>query len=154
MDADPTIDEYIRANRGRYTDDAIRDTLVAAGHDRLAVDAAFRRVGFGPDWNPAPAPSRGSSGLLTEAWTLFIVCGVLGLGGFAMASAFSTTGSFPVFLIVYIGIGLAIVLLVRWMVRKVGIKGAWAGVIAVALVPIFGALMFGTCIAAFGIGSG
>lgn len=147
------IDDYIRANRGTYTDEAIRETLVSAGHDRLAVEAAFRRVGFGPDWNPAAEPP-GAGGLMAEAWSLFIVCGLLGLGGFAMASSFSSTGSFPFYLVAYSGIGLVIVLLVRWAVPKFGIRGVWAVVLGVALMPIFGALMFGTCVAAFGIGSG
>lgn len=155
VDPDPTsIDDYIRTNRGTYTDDAIRDTLVSAGHDRLAVDAAFRRVGYGPAWNPGPPSAPDGGGLIAEAWILFGVCGLLGLGGFAMASAFSSTGSFPLFLIVYIGLGLGIVLLLRWAVPRLHIRGAWAVVIGFALVPIFGALMFGTCIAAFGIGSG
>jgi len=152
MDPDPTaIDDYIQANRGTYTDEAIRDNLVSAGHDPLAVEAALRRTGPGTAWNPEPQPAA-TGGLMAEAWILFIACGLIGLAGFAMASSFSTGGSFPFFLIAYIGIGLAIILLVRWAVSKVGIRGLWAGILGVALVPIFGALMFGTCVAASSIG--
>jgi len=153
MDPDPTpIDDYIKANRGIYTDEAIRDNLVSAGHDPIAVEAAFRRIGPGTAWNPKPQAAS-TGGLMTEAWILFIACGLLGLAGFAMANSFSTAGSLPFFLIAYIGIGLAIILLLRWAVSKVGVRGLWAGVIGVALVPIFGALMFGTCVAAFGMRS-
>lgn len=65
MDPGPSaIDDYIRANRGSYTDEAIRDNLVAAGHDPLAVEAAIRRIGSGTAWNPAPQPAS-PGGLMT-----------------------------------------------------------------------------------------
>jgi hypothetical protein len=35
---------YIRENRGTYTDDAIRQLLIGAGHAQRAVDAGFREV--------------------------------------------------------------------------------------------------------------
>ena len=42
---DPSIDEYIRANRDKYTRQAIREQLLAAGHDIASVDAALAQVG-------------------------------------------------------------------------------------------------------------
>ena len=39
------IDDYVRTNRGTYTDEAIRDTLVSAGHDPAAVDSALAASG-------------------------------------------------------------------------------------------------------------
>lgn len=154
MDPDPTaIDEYVRANRGTYTDEAIREALIGVGHDPATIEAAFRRLGFEPVWNPI-ADQGPATGLVTEAWILLIVGGLTGLAGFAMASSFSTGGSFPLFVVAYVGLGLGIVLLLRWAVPKLGIRGVWAAVIGVALLPIFGALMFGTCVAAFNIGRG
>ena len=38
------IDEYIRQNRDRYTHEAIRQQLTAAGHDPAAIDAAWDRL--------------------------------------------------------------------------------------------------------------
>ncbi len=152
MDPDPTaIDDYIRANRGTYTDEAIRDNLVSAGHDRSAVEAAFRRLGFEPSWNPLEDPGPAMT-LVTAAWIMFVVGGLAGLAGFSMAASFGSGGSFPIFLVAYVGIGLGIVLLLRWAVPRFAIRGLWAGVLGVALVPIFGAVMFGTCIAAFAAG--
>jgi len=154
MDPDPTaIDDYIRVNRGTYTDDAIREMLITVGHEPAAIEEGFRRLGLEPAWNPMPDPGP-ATGLIAEAWILFTIGGLLGLAGFSMAASFGSGGSFPIFLVAYIGVGLGIVLLLRWAVPKLGIRGVWAGVIGVALVPIFGALMFGTCAAAFAAGRG
>ncbi len=153
MDPDPTaIDDYIRANRSTYTQEAIRDNLVAAGHDPAAVDGRVRRVGLGTRLEPgasrrpapvgsSPRPGSSSSCAASSAWQAS-----------RMAMSFSGHGSFPIFLWDLRWIGLAVVLLVRWAVPKLGIRGVWAGVLGVALVPIFGALMFGTCVAALRIG--
>lgn len=41
---DPRIDDYIRVNRGTYNDQAIREQLIAAGHDPAEVDTALRET--------------------------------------------------------------------------------------------------------------
>ena len=149
MDPDPTaIDDYIEANRGTYTDEAIRDHLASAGHDPAAIEAGFRRLGVQPSWDPVADPGPATS-LVTEAWILLAIGGLLGLAGFSMAASFGSGGSLPIFLVAYLGIGLAIVLLLRWAVPRLGIRGIWAGVVGVLMIPIFGAVMFGTCVAAF-----
>ena len=143
MNPDPSsIDEYIRANRGRYTDEAIRKTLASAGHDPAAIEEAYRRV---------TAP-RLATGLVTEAWVLLGVGGALGLLGFGLASSFGTSTGLPLFLLGYAGIGTGLALLLRWAVPRFGIRGGWGGLIGFLLVPAYGALMFGTCLAAFKIG--
>jgi hypothetical protein len=142
------IQDYIKANRGTYTDEAIRDTLMGVGHDPADIEAAFRRLGFEPKWNPIPDPGP-ATGLIAEAWILFIVGGLAALAGFLAATSFNSSGSLPLFLVAYLGIGLGIVLVMRWAVPRLGIRGVWAAVIGVALVPIFGALMLGACAAAF-----
>lgn len=145
------IDEYIRNNRASYTDEAIRGTLVAAGHDSAEIDDAFRRLGSAaPQWD-ASTVGAGSSALVGLAWGLFIVGGIVGLAGFAMAASFGSGGSILVFLIAYIGIGLGIVFLLRWAVPRLGISGIWAGLLGLVLFPVFGGLMFGTCFAAFNV---
>jgi hypothetical protein len=143
MGPDPSsLDDYIKANRGRYTDEAIRKTLASAGHDPVAIDEAYRRV---------TAP-RLATGLVTEAWILLGICGVLGLIGFGMASSIGTSSGLPLFLLGYAAIGAGLALLLRWAVPRFGIRGGWGELIGFLLVPAYGALMFGTCLAAFKIG--
>ena len=49
---DPKMIEYIRENRGKYTDQAIRENLIAAGHDPEKVEAALASLETAQD---APA---------------------------------------------------------------------------------------------------
>ena len=46
---DPSIVEYIRANSEKYTKEAIRNQLLAAGHDPADIDAALA------EWRDAQA---------------------------------------------------------------------------------------------------
>lgn len=146
---DPNIRAYIESMTGRYTPEAIRANLIAAGHDPAAVDAALAAVA---SERAASSDDGPGDGLLAEAWILFIVGGVTGLAGFGMASSFGSGGFFLLFAAGYLGIGFAIILLLRWAVPRFGIKGIWAGLLGLALIPIFGGLMFGTCVAAFAVG--
>jgi hypothetical protein len=146
---DPKIRDYIQANTGRYTPEAMRAKLIEAGHDPAAIDAALADIAA-----ERAARSKNTNGLVSEAWILFIVGGVAGLAGYGMAASFGSGGFFPVFVVGYLGIGYGIILLLRWAVPRFRIKGLWAGVIGLALIPIFSGLMFGTCVAAFAIGRG
>jgi hypothetical protein len=144
---DPKIGDYIRANHDRYAPEAIRAQLVNAGHDPTAIDeelAAFA--------SERATTSGVTDALLAEARILLIVGGVAGLAGFALASSLGPGGSLPVFLVAYLGIGLGIMVLLRWAVPRLRIKGMWASILGLALIPIFGALMYGTCAAAFAFG--
>ena len=38
------MDDYIRQNRGRYTDEAIREQLIVAGHDPAAINEVWGRL--------------------------------------------------------------------------------------------------------------
>ena len=157
MDPDG-IEQYIREHRPRYTDEAIRKNLIAAGHGPAAIDEAFRR--FGPVGQPTPGeatrPSNDQSGLMVFTWTLYILGGIVGLLGVALAASFGSGAGLavPIFLVAYLGVGFGIILLLRWAVPRFAIKGIWVGMLSLALVPIFGALMFGTCVAAFTVGRG
>ena len=144
---DPTIRDYIEAMTGQYTPQAIRANLITAGHDPAAVDVALAAFA-----SERAARSSAGDGLLAEAWILFIIGGVTGLAGFGMAASFGSGGFFPIFAVGYLGTGVAVILLLRWAVPRFRIKGIWAGLLGLALVPIFGALMFGTCAAAFAVG--
>ncbi len=98
------IDEYIRQNRGRYTTEAIRDQLVAAGHDRGAVDAALEP--FAP---PIATPTLAG---WRPGWREFLVLVVLGAIGAAIVWASEPYGAGAIAPVVYavlvsIGFGLA-----------------------------------------------
>lgn len=153
MEPDPEgIARYIRESRAGYTDQAIRATLVAAGHDPAAIDEAFQRLGTAlPEPTVVPPSRQGMSALLAFGWLLFILGGITGLLGFGMAASFGSGGSLLLYLIAYIGIGLPVVLLLRWAEPRLRIRGVWAAVLGVVLIPAFGALMFGTCAAAFAV---
>ena len=140
---DDEITSYIQANRGTYTDQAIREKLIAVGHEPTVVDAAFSKLGLVP---PADAPPmRGPSGLVELAWGAFIVGGVSGLLGFLLAGSSSAEGSLPLFLGSYAAAGLIIIFVLRWAVRKFDLRGLPAVLVGIALIPVFGALMIGTC---------
>ena len=144
---DPKIGDYIRTHRDRYTPETIRAQLVDAGYDSAAVDAELAALASEPATTSAV-----TNALLAEARVLLIVCGVAGLAGFALASSFGPGGSLLVYLAAYLGIGLGLMMLLRWAVPRLGIKGVWASILGLALIPIFGVLMYGTCAAAFAFG--
>ena len=147
MQIDPgAIEDYIKANRGTYTDQAIRENLVAAGHEPAAIDQAFARLGVVA---PAAQPRKPATGLVTFAWSLFMVGGLFGLAGFGMGGSYIAGASVPLYLIVFAGVGLALIFLLRWAVPRFGISGVGGWLIGLALVPIFGALLIGSCAAAF-----
>ena len=55
----PEIVRYLAENRARYTDAALRDALLRAGHSAGEVDEALGKVGPGGDQLPsAPAWSQ------------------------------------------------------------------------------------------------
>jgi len=85
--ANDPIHDYIRANRDRYTKEAIRDQLLAAGHEQAAIDEAWQQIVA----EATPARPEGSN-LSLYVWILywlgagiiaaFIVIGFVGGGGF------------------------------------------------------------------------
>jgi hypothetical protein len=147
MHSDPgAIDDYIKANRGTYTDQAIRDNLVAAGHQPAAIDQAFERLGVEAS---AGQPRKPATGLVTFAWILFVLGGLFGLFGFGAGGSYTAGASIPIYVLIFAGVGLLLIFLLRWAVPRFGISGIGAGLIGLALVPIFGALLIGSCAAAF-----
>lgn len=139
------INDYIEANRGSYTDQAIRENLVAAGHDPAAIDEALARLGAATPPTPAPKPA---TGLVTFAWFLFAFGGVVGLAGFGMGGYFIAGASVPLFLLVFGGIGFVVILLLSWAIPHYGIQGTGAFWIGLVLAPFYAALLYGGCAAA------
>lgn len=86
MNPDPAaIDEYIRANQARYTREAVRQQLVAAGHDPASIDAAWERVSAS---ERAPRSTGWRPG-----WREFLVLLVLGTIGAAILWAGESYGA-------------------------------------------------------------
>jgi len=142
------IRDYVRANLRTMTRDAIRERLIAAGHDPKRVDDVWEQ-----EWTGVvpPSPERG---LWSTAMTLFVIGGLIGgATAVALTSLVASGGGSPaafiaVYAVLYVLPGLAIAWAVRWAARGLRISGGWALVIGIVLVPVYGALMFGTCLAA------
>jgi len=71
---DPKIEAYIRENRAKYTPEAIRGQLIAAGHDPVAIDEALHKA----DTQALTAPVRVRWRLGTRTFVLLVVLGAAG----------------------------------------------------------------------------
>jgi hypothetical protein len=147
--ADDPIRNYIRASLATHTREAIYAALAAAGHEQGQVDAVWRE-----EWQ-AVAVGRAATGLRWLSITLLVVGGLIGAFGALLVIGFNQPayGGFFLFLyaLSYIAIGYAIVHLVGWSVRRFHLTGWWASLLGLALIPIYGALMFGACFATYSI---
>jgi hypothetical protein len=150
---DPVRD-YVRANLQTMTREAIRDRLVAAGHDPARVDDVREQ-----EWTGF-APAATDRALWTTALILFVCGGVVGAAGALLLTTFVSDhgGSAALFLglyaVAYVLSGLAIAIAVRSAARAWRISGGWAVVIGVVMVPVYAVLMYGTCVAAESLSSG
>jgi hypothetical protein len=141
------LEGYIRDNRGRYTDQAIRDRLVEAGHDPDEVDAALARA-------PAEPVDPGARGVATVllamvAVAAYVGASLLALAATGMGGSYGPRGAQVAVLVVYsIVMVVALVLVVRRMGRALGPMGTWMDVGAgfvVAVLVFIG--LSGTCMA-------
>jgi hypothetical protein len=139
------IREYIRANLATHTQEAIRSQLIAAGHAPERIDATWRE-----EWQ-AVAVERAATGLRWLSVTLLVLGGLIGAFGALLILGFNRPANGGQFLLLYglsyVAIGYASVRLVPWIVRRFQLSGWWASLLGLALVPIYGAVMFGTCFA-------
>jgi hypothetical protein len=149
------ITDYIRANGTKYTREAIREQLIAAGHDPVQIDGVWELE------MSSVREGAAGGGLAAVARAFFIVGAVIGaLGAFAAlgVSPYTGSASAPIFLVIYAvsygAIGYGLVRLLRWAGPRFRIRGVWAGLVGLALLPIYGALMFGTCLGAFYLARG
>ena len=72
------INDYILANRERYTREAIREQLIQAGHDTRAIDRALQEAW--PESPSAPSGARNTAEQVQIGWAILVY-----LVGFAAA---------------------------------------------------------------------
>lgn len=84
------IDDYIRATRDQYTREAITDQLLASGHERAAIEAAWDTAtagdavpghAAGMEGREIDSAARVAVGLLAGIGALLTVLSLLGYGG-------------------------------------------------------------------------
>jgi hypothetical protein len=142
------IDEYIRANRERYTRAALDDKLRAAGHDQMAIDAAWTRVS-GTEDRVARGDSQPGAGTY-----LLIVVAALGYGAAILAAGATVAygGAVTVLMLTYIVAMLAgLVYSVRRLLRAPSMgRGASAIGVAFAISIVIFIGLSGACFAALG----
>jgi len=126
---DPKVADFIRANRGRYTREAIIGRLVEAGHDRAEAEWTWDRLA---EAEPQPGPSGKALG-----WYVWIVY-VLGFVGILLIGL--NLGPFLVgWLVAY---GLIAIWPAIWLARQQ--PGSTLGTIAVVVAaPIIVVLIGG-----------
>jgi hypothetical protein len=145
------ITDYIRANRDRYTPEALRARLIAAGHDSAAIDAAWDEVTrtAKPD---APAP-RGTRRFVTGLALALYVLGFLPVLSLAAAAPYRTTGplALMVGLVIYAVAGYLALRVIRWAAAHLD-PGFLGAVVALIALPIaFGAVVLGSCLGGLGL---
>ena len=149
--SDP-IRDYILANRDRYTRGAIREQLIAAGHDAEDVDRIWEELG--------PTEERPSrfNGLAIFAVVLLVIGAAVGaFGGLLIASlnasySGSDTGVVRFFL-VYAAFYLVIGSILVWVATRIRASDGVQLLLGVLLIPVYIGLMFGTCVAAVNLTS-
>ena len=137
---DPRIDDYIRENDAQYTRAAIREQLIAAGHDPGAVEEALERLMAGP----APVATKGRRFWLWVLGLHVAPLAIIGLWALAIGSLAANLGLLAI---------LAVVLLIG-----VGISGLVSGgaregrglAIALVLPAVSALLIGGSCLALTG----
>jgi hypothetical protein len=138
------IRDYILANRDRYTREAIREQLTAAGHSPDHVDRTWEELAASQ-----PRPSR-LNGVAVFALVLLVIGAAVGAFGAFLVTSFNyviargPAGFFLLYAVLYLGIGVAIV----WVASRIRASENVQLVIGVLLIPVYIALLLGTCLAA------
>jgi hypothetical protein len=153
------IDDYIRANRERFSRQALDEKLRAAGHDDAAIEAAWARAAAGD--GAAGVPPRTPLvilgrlvliGLIAAAYGYVGFIGLIGVG-FSLSYNQTPTGvvsALQTLLVAAYGLAmLASFLYVAWRVWRAGTPGrrgsTTAGAVGVAFVLLVG--VSGACFA-------
>jgi hypothetical protein len=140
----PEIEDYLRENGTRYTSEALRQQLIAAGHDPTEVDAALRET----EASRAPQLAEARSGrrrFWLWAIGLHIAALVVATVWFLLGS---TSGAYIAIALVVLALVLLIGLTISGLIGRALIGRG----MAVALVlPLISALLIGgTCMAMAG----
>lgn len=150
------VDDYLRANRGAYTREALTRRLLEHGHDPAAIDAAWVRIENGPIANRVASGEQvdsqaGRAGIGTA---LLIGLAIVVYGGAILLAGAAITrgGGISVLMIVYIiAMLFGLVRSVRQLLsaprRGSGIGPIWAA-FGVAFVVFVG--LSGACLVALG----
>jgi hypothetical protein len=140
----PEIDAYLREHGSKYTTDALRQQLIAAGHDVAEVDAALREAGA-----THGAQLSESGGRRGRFWLWAIG---LHVGALAVATVWilngATSQTYVGIAVVVLGIVLLIGLGISGLIGR-ALLGRGMGVAVV--VPLISALLLGgSCMAMAG----
>lgn len=100
---DQQINDYIKANRDKYTREAIRDQLIAAGHDPAAIDEALQA-----DTAAEAAPMRTGWRLGWRSFLVLVVLGAIGAGLIWQNQMYSAGGIAAAIYAVIAGIALGV----------------------------------------------
>ena len=143
----PEIEAYLRENGAKYTNEALRQQLIHAGHDPAEVDAAFREAEAARTQGLA-ATSGLRSRFRLWVWSLNIVGLVVATIWAFQGPSRAYAGAVPIVLGVVLLIGLGISGLIgRGMLAR--------GLAAALVVPvIFTLILTGACMAMFGLPTG
>jgi hypothetical protein len=173
---DAVVLDYIRANRGTYTREAIRRALLEAGHSEATIDAAWAELdreltpamveaappGGALSPTTAAAPPRASSGAVRLAMrTLLFWATLIGflLGYIVLSAILAATSNdktsglvgLAILFIPLLALVLGIVLSIPERTRPAGLGLLGALVVLVALMILLSILAFIAVVIIFGI---
>ena len=132
---DPKIIEYIRENRGRYAREAIRERLIAAGHDPGQVDAALASPETAhdtPGTPSKPGPHFWRWAFAIQAVTVLVVTALV---------ARNDTHGYAAVVFVVLGIALLIGTAISGTIGKALLPRT--GLIVAILLPLISAMLLG-----------
>lgn len=142
---DPKIGDYIRENREKYTREAIREQLIAAGHDPAVVDTELERMA---GQSAAPTPPTG----WRPRWRELLVLVVLGAIGAALVWAdeppYRAGGLAAVIYVILASIALAIA---KGVSLQVDAGRTGTAVILLAMAAVAGAVVAGLSLISLGV---
>ncbi len=149
------LTRYLRENRERYTREALTDHLVAEGHDRGSVEAAWARLeaerrAASPPTRAVLGPARGLPAILVMmAYVLAIGAGILGA---VVAAGSSEVRSAAVLGIYVVAMIVAMIFSFRRMTQAPAGGGGLTAFLAGLAIGIFAFVgLSGLCVAGLNV---
>lgn len=90
---DPAIDRYIREHRSIYTRPAVTDSLLASGHSRADIDAAWAAVAAAEAPPPLPPEPAGERRSVLSSWRFWVTAAITAIAQLVLPVVF--TIAFP-----------------------------------------------------------